>query len=797
MSDWPTVTIIVLNYNGLKYLPDCFSSLTRIDYPADRLELLMVDNASTDGSVEYMQTHYPQVKIIRSTENVGFASGNNLGARAANGEYIVFLNNDMRVDPQFVRGLVKALRTGPDVVCAAAKILNWDGTRFDFAGAAAHFAGYAYQEGADEPFTPDRFTEVKPILFACGGAMAIARQIFLDVGGFDDDYFIYYEDLDLGWRLWILGYQVVFAPEAIVYHRHHGTMDSFSDFRKRVLYKRNALYTVLKNYSDENLGRVLPAVLLGMINGVVNQAIHRRQLDINEYYIKSRQRTRKPTILLDKENFSTLVAIHEVVKHLPQVMEKRRFVQGRRQRSDEEIAKLFRWPFRFWPDVDAETQYTVADAFGLQKLFAHLPRRVLVISSDILPYPGLPTVGSGLRAWGLGQGLKSQGHEVLFSMPRAALLGRANIVPPEAVELAWEPHTLASVIRTAKPDVIVVCNWPVLDLLPTEQISVPIILDQHGPHYLEREYQRFGDPEDNARRKINALQKADFFTCAGERQLAYFRTWLEWAGWTERDLNERTAVIPVSLSPDLPKHQPDDEITFVYGGVFLPWQDPSLGLSLLVEEMNRRNKGKLYIFGGKHPVYPVNTGVFETLLARLVSSPHVVVRGMVSHEELIAAYTRAHVAIDLMRRNRERELAFTTRTVEYLWCGLPVIYNNYSELSDYIREYNAGWVLDPEDREAILAVLSEIFEHPECIVEKSQNAQRLVRERLTWDKTIAPLDAFVRHPSIRTRKPPQGRPVVRNMRYLINEALLHYRRGGLITLWKESWAFLKRQIGSI
>lgn len=794
MSDWPTVTIIVLNYNGLEHLKDCFSSLTELDYPAERLRLMLVDNASTDGSVEYMQARYPQVRLVRSEENVGFGSGNNLGAREATGQYVVFLNNDMWVLPQFVRGLVKSVQSGPDVVCAGAKILNWDGTRFDFAGSAADFAGHAYQIGWGKPFTPDRFAEIQPTLFACGGAMMIDRQVFLDVGGFDDDYFIYYEDLDLGWRLWLLGYKVVFAPDAVVHHRHHGTMDSFSDYRKRVLFKRNALYTVLKNYSDENLGRVLPAILLASVDGVVEQAVRRGQLDTNEYYITSAKKSRQSTISLDKQNASTLVAVHDVVEHLPQVMEKRRFIQENRRRSDSEIAPMFRRPFHFWPDVDLHAQYPIAEAFGVQHIFEAVPRRVLVVSSDILPYPGMPTVGSGLRAWGIGQGLMSRGHEVLFSMPRAALTGREVIAPPEVVELAWEHHTLAAIVRAAEPDVVVVCNWPIMDLLPTELVGVPVVLDQHGPHYLEREYQRFGDSDDNARRKINALRKADFFTCAGEKQLAYFQSWLERAGWTEKERREQAAAIPVSLSPELPEHHPGDKVTFVYGGVFLPWQDPATGLSTLVAELDRRDKGKLYFFGGKHPVYPVDSGIFDALLAQLRKSPHVVASGMVSHDELIAKYARAHVAMDLMKRNPERELAFTTRTVEYLWCGLPVIYNDYAELGDYIREYDAGWIVNSEDREAIVAVLDEIFEHPARVVERSHNAQRLVRERLTWDKTITPLDAFVRHPRMRPHDFPRDRLVVRNLRYLLHEARFHYQRRGLKALIRESAAFLRRQL---
>jgi GT2 family glycosyltransferase len=793
--DQPSVTIIVLNYNGLKHLQDCFSSLTKLDYPADRLELMVVDNASTDGSVAYMQSQYPHVRLVVSPDNVGFAAGNNLGTAAATGQYIVFLNNDMWVEPRFVHGLVQAVQSGPDVVCASAKILNWDGSEFDFAGAFVHFAGHAYQEGIGKPYTPEQFAEIRPILFACGGAMIIDRQIFLQTGGFDEDYFIYFEDVDLGWRLWLLGHSVVFAPDAIVYHRHHGTMKSFSDYRKRVLYKRNALYSVIKNYSDENLGKILPAILMASVDGVVGQAVQRGQLDLDEFFIKNPHKPLQSLVSFDKGNVSTLVAISEVVEHLPQVLEKRRFVQAHRQRSDKEVAPLFRRPFRSWPDISLQSQYWVADAFELQSLFEHLPRRVLIISPDILPYPGMPTVGSGLRAWGLGQGLKSCGHEVLFSMPRMALNHYQAIAPPEAADLAWEPNTLAEVVQQAEADVIIVCSWWVLGYLPTAHAKAPIVLDQAGPHYLERQYQKAGDPEEDAQRKLDALRKADFFTCSGQKQFAYFESWLERAGWTEQERRERTGIIPFSLPPELPEHQPNGELTFVYGGMFLPWQDPSASLAALVEMLEQRNCGKLHFFGGKHPIYEIDSGIFQNLLAQLQKSSRVITSEVMPYDDLIAEYTRAHVAIDLMKRNSERELAFTTRTVGYLWCGLPVIYNDYAELSDYIREYNAGWTVNPEDNEALTQVLNEIFEHPEQVLERGRNAQRLVFERLNWNRTIQPLDAFIRHPRLRQHDIFKKRPPTRNTRYLLDELARHYRRGGLGTLWQESWAFLRRQTG--
>ena len=141
----------------------------------------------------------------------------------------------------------------PEVACTGAKILDWDGQYVDFVAAVVSYYGFAFQLHYR---SRDVFDTPGPLLFACGGAMLVRRAVFLAAGGFDEDYFIYFEDVDFGWRLWLMGYQITFAPKAIVYHRLHATMDNFSNFRKWLLFERNALVTVLKNYDDANLSRV-------------------------------------------------------------------------------------------------------------------------------------------------------------------------------------------------------------------------------------------------------------------------------------------------------------------------------------------------------------------------------------------------------------------------------------------------------------------------------------------------------------------------------------------------------------
>jgi hypothetical protein len=281
--------------------------------------------------------------------------------------------------------------------------------------------------------------------------------------------------------------------------------------------------------------------------------------------------------------------------------------------------------------------------------------------------------------------------------------------------------------------------------------------------------------------KLAALAAADYFTCAGFRQLEYFKPFLRDAGWSTPDTDDRVFATRFSLAPAVPARMPAADTTFVYGGVWLPWQNPSIGLLTLVDELDRHGRGTLRLFGGKHPWIEVDAGVFEELSARLTQSPHVVQEGSLAHAELLRRYASAHVAFDLMERNPERDLAFTSRTVEYLWCGLPVVYNNYSELSELIRAYDAGWTVAPDDVPAIRRVVVEILEDPGLVERKSRNAQRLVHEQLAWDATIEPLDQAIRAPTLRAGATPFSSVEVsaRRSGTMLQRALRAYRRGGL------------------
>jgi GT2 family glycosyltransferase len=252
--------VIVLTVLGPTHLADCLSSLRAQTYPADRREVIVVDNASPEDPTPAVRQYYPDAHVIRNPTNVGFAVGNNIGAKAATGEYVVFLNDDTRVHPQWLEELVDtAVRRGAASV--GSRMLSWDGTYLDFAGASVNFGGKGFQIDIGQP-EAGRHTEERPILFACGGAMLVRRDLFLETGGWDEGTFAYYEDVEAGWRLWLLGHEVWFSPKSIVYHKHHGTSGRWPAPPRLRLYERNSLRIVYTHLERETLERVLPAALL-------------------------------------------------------------------------------------------------------------------------------------------------------------------------------------------------------------------------------------------------------------------------------------------------------------------------------------------------------------------------------------------------------------------------------------------------------------------------------------------------------------------------------------------------------
>ncbi len=381
--------------------------------------------------------------------------------------------------------------------------------------------------------------------------------------------------------------------------------------------------------------------------------------------------------------------------------------------------------------------------------------RILIFNAGISPIDKrMPSSGDGLRAWQFYQGLKSRGFDAHLSVFKGTYNKFKKFIPNGFGDIVFDStlESQSEVIQKVQPDVIIFTHWPTVLIKYTD---IPVVIDFHGPHILERYFQKHRTLDENIREKLYKIRIGDFFTCAGEYQKYYFIGWLLRAG-VMNIINEKIICdIPISLNSNLPQinynKKLERPIRFVYSGMFLPWQDPFNAFEAVSEVFNKNKGGVLEIFGGKHPIHSIDAKKFDDLIKNAKNNPFIKFRGIIPRDELIEEYKKAHLALDLMSWNLERELAFTTRTVEYLWAGLPVIYNNYSELSEYIKRYKAGWCVDPDNPEEIRELLEQILDNPEQLVEYSANAQKLVRENFTWDKTITPLVEFCKNPKKRDR----------------------------------------------
>lgn len=264
----PTVSIAILSWNGRHHLEICLPAVFEQQLEGgsfeSRVEVLVLDNGSSDGTAEWLRTQFPKVRLIESPVNLGFCAGNNRLVEAAGGEWVVLLNNDTRPCPGWLACLVDALAGAPDDVAAVSgKIVDWTGKRLDFGRGLLTFDGHAFQQDygrlLDRAEVPATGSE---LLFPCGGNMIVRKAVYEELGGFDEDYFAYLEDVDLGWRIWAAGWRVLFAPEAVVHHRSMATSQLLGNHNRGFLFERNAYLTAYKNFDEAHWARMMPGVLL-------------------------------------------------------------------------------------------------------------------------------------------------------------------------------------------------------------------------------------------------------------------------------------------------------------------------------------------------------------------------------------------------------------------------------------------------------------------------------------------------------------------------------------------------------
>lgn len=768
---WPLVSVVVVNYNGARHLEACFASLLAQNYPSECIELILVDNGSRDGSLELMAGRFPAVKIVANDTNRGFSPAVNQGAAAATGAYVALINNDARANADWLRAMVEQAEAWRDegVVCIGAVMLDWEGQRIDFVGGGINFYGHGHQIYHNLPLAA-----IKPVagelLFACGGAMLVDRQVFLDLGGFDDDYFAYFEDIDFGWRLWVAGYRVRLAPDAIVYHRLHGTSGGSHDHGMRALLERNALLTVIKNYDDSNLQRVLPAALLLLISRSLTDgapAIDRRDFDLR----KRAPDDADQTVEVPKTMLSYLVAAGDLIAGWDRVWEKRKQVQARRSRPDSEILPLFTFArgTNFPALANLLLQESVSEAFGIDTMFEGTKStRVLIISSDPL---SAKLAGPGIRAYEMARYLSEVCTVTLAAPDRADVeLPNVTVVPFERADkqMLW--------YLGDQSDILVVQGHTLSHYPKLRELQRIMVVDMYDPFHLENlEIHTTRTPENphigalSDLRVINdQLDAGDYFICAGERQRDL---WLGALGSLGRLAPENYVddptfrslidVVPFGLAPTPPQKsrpvlkgvvpgiEPNDFV-LLWGGGIWEWLDPLTVIRAMRTIGEQRPDIKLFFLGQQHPntvdvppmlMYERAVGLAEELGLRERSvffNP-----SWVPYAERADYLLEADIGLSAHGEHLETRFAFRTRLLDYIWAGLPMVVSAGDTLADVVAQRGLGMVAPIGDSDAFAEAVLHVAAMPRSSYAEAFGA---ARHDFAWPQALRPLLEFCRRP---------------------------------------------------
>jgi GT2 family glycosyltransferase len=248
---YPRVAVVILNWNGRSFLERFLKSVVNTDYP--NLQVVVGDNASTDGSLAFVSASFPEVLIIENDKNYGFAEGYNRVLEQVNADYFVLLNSDVSVPENWISPVIDMMESDEQIAAAQPKI-KWhdDQRKFEYAGAAGGFLdcyGFPFCRGRMfniNEADAGQYDDACEIFWASGAALFVRRSCWLQVGGLDPDLFAHMEEIDVCWRLKNLGYKVVYCPESEIYHVGGGTLNSDNPF-KTYLNFRNNLYILQKN----------------------------------------------------------------------------------------------------------------------------------------------------------------------------------------------------------------------------------------------------------------------------------------------------------------------------------------------------------------------------------------------------------------------------------------------------------------------------------------------------------------------------------------------------------------------
>ncbi len=747
------VSAIVVTFRAGNWLNICLDSLLAQSYPA--LEWIVVDNASGDDTAERVAALYPQVRLVQLTQPVSLAAALNLGVVQARGDYLLLLNQDIRLESSAVAELVRRLQQVPGAAAAAPKLRLFSTPQFlNGIGNQAGTFSWGWDNGLGH-LDLGQFDTWGYVPSACFAATLITRAAWQQVGPLDEDYPMYYEDSDWSYRARLLGFSIAAAPGAV---GDHGYTQQSHLPQKRAITPaklRSVTYGRLrfswKIFSGWTLVLALPGFLIFEVFFLLSQ-LFRGRFELLACGLSGWR-----AFLRDFHQISTLRAGLQARRTLPDAQ-----LQARRDQYPTPLI----WngiPELTWDLV--QTCYLPLFLSGKSRPVPEFGSgsrpRLLIVANDVIDQK---MAGTGARYYEMARALGPD-VQVTLAVPAATSL------PGEGFEIiAYQPEEPAQLLAALRAADVVLASTFLLEKFPfLRQPGKRLVIDLYDPTLLENLFYHTGESNETRmalhQRDLQVAHKlarqGDYFICANERQRDFWLGFLAAAGRVnplnfEQDaaLRQLIDVLGTGISsrppqpgpavlPGLPGIGPDADLVLWGGGIW-NWLDPLTLIAAWPGIRRRQPQAVLVFLGTRHP----NADVPEQQAVRQARAKaaqtgeldrSIFFLDWIPYHQRGAFLLRARLGVVLHSEHIETHFSSRTRVFDCIWAALPVLISGGDELSGMVAAKGMGLAVPPGDSAAVEAAVVEILRQPRAAWAPAfAQAQR----DLSWETLVRPLKAY-------------------------------------------------------